>query len=144
MKGAPLNEQAAALLRAAAGYVRKGHVRHANARKANGALCDPESPQAVCWCAQGALLAGLPDIGLRHPYLDPTRTYSEVEADQIIETRHELLRAAAKALREVADIALALEGHKSGIPLWNDEIVEDGAEVAGSMMAAAEKLEAAA
>ena len=63
MKGAPLNEQAAALLRAAAGYVRKGHVRHANARKANGALCDPESPQAVCWCAQGALLAGLPDIG---------------------------------------------------------------------------------
>ena len=137
-----INEQAAALLRAAAGYVRKGHVRHANARKANGALCDPESPQAVCWCAQGAMLASMPDIGLRHPYLDTTRTYTEAEADHIIETRVDVLTATKNAMYAVADIPSALAGHKSGIPLWNDEIVEDGEEVAATMEVVADKLEA--
>ena len=144
MTHAQINEQAVALLRAAAGYVRKGHVRHANARKANGALCDPESPQAVCWCAQGALLAGMADIGLRHPFLDPTRSYSESESDQIIQTRETVRHIAKGAMYEVADIPTAIEGHKSGLPLWNDEIVEDSAEVAATMVAAAEKLEAAA
>ena len=73
-------EKAIKLLRAAAGYVRKGWTREANARKTSGWVCDPESVLASCWCAQGAMLASMPDIGLRHPYLDTTRTYTEAEA----------------------------------------------------------------
>ena len=144
MTHAQINEQAVALLRAAAGYVRKGHVRQANARQADGSLCDPESPLATCWCAQGALLAGMGDIGLRHPFLDTTRSYSESESDQIIETRETVRHIAKRAMFEVADIPTDIVGHKSGLPLWNDEIVEDSEEVAGAMVAAAEKLEAAA
>ena len=137
-------EKAIKLLRAAAGYVRKGWTREANARKTSGWVCDPESVVARCWCAQGAMMAAMTNIGLRHPYMDITRTYSEAEADQIIETRVDVLHAAKNAMHAAADIPLALEGHKSGIPLWNDEIVEDGEEVAVTMVAAAEKLEAAA
>ena len=135
-------EKAIKLLRAATGYVRKGWTREANARKTSGWVCDPESVVASCWCAQGAMLASMPDIGLRHPYLDTTRTYTEAEADHIIETRVDVLTATKNAMYAVADIPSALAGHKSGIPLWNDEIVEDGEEVAATMEVVADKLEA--
>jgi hypothetical protein len=33
----------------------KHWTRHTFARNCNGQRCDPEGPEAVCWCAEGAL-----------------------------------------------------------------------------------------
>ena len=133
-----INEKAAALLRAASTYVLKGHVRKVNARKADGAMCDPESNQAVCWCAQGAMYAAFGNIGLRFP--DRTQLPRTRQADLWINKRQRVIERAKDTLNVVAEIP----EDSGGIPTWNDEIVEDGVEVAGMMVAAAEKLEAAA
>ena len=135
-----INEKAAALLRAASGYVLKGHLRKVNARKADGAMCDPESKEATCWCAQGALYAAFTDVGLRHPDLlaVPLPRHDQL---WVISARERVIARAKVTLHAVAEIP----GWKdSGVPHWNDEIVEDGVEVADTMVAAAEKLEAAA
>ena len=129
-----INEKAAALLRAASTYVLKGHVRTVNARKADGAMCDPESKEAVCWCAQGGMYAAFTDIGLRLPVFP-----IQHELQWLVDGRQRVMERAKATLQEVADIP-----EDAGIPTWNDEIVEDGEEVAGTMVAAAQKLEAAA
>ena len=135
-----INEKAAELLRAAAGYVLKGHVRKVNARTADGAMCDPENQAAACWCAQGALYAAFTDIGLRHPDLRAKPLPTRHEEMWVSNVRERVMARAKLTLLEAADApdtAIA-------VPFWNDEVAEDGVEVAATMVAAAEKLEAAA
>jgi len=137
--GLRLKREAAALLRAASVYVRKGHCRKANARNTAGELCDPESKRAACWCAQGAMMAGMMHLGLRHPFLHVDANMDNARADAIIEHRTAVHHVARAALRAAADLDEDLT-----IPNWNDDLVADGAEVAEAMVTAAETLEAAA
>ena len=126
-------------MRAASVYVRTGHCRKANARNTSGEVCDPESKSAACWCAQGAIMAGMVHLGLRHPFLNVDENMDIATADAIIEHRTAVHQVARVALRDAADLDENLT-----VPNWNDELVEDGEEVACTMVAAAEILEVAA
>lgn len=46
----------AALLVRAKGFLQKGWCRNAQGRRADGRYVDPESSEAVSWCAYGALV----------------------------------------------------------------------------------------
>ena len=59
-----INERAAQLLDCAAKYIAQGWTQNQNARDANGEGRAPGSPEAVCWCAQGALVAAHVKLGI--------------------------------------------------------------------------------
>ena len=135
-----VKREAAALLRAASVYVRRGWVRKTNARNAEGLQVDPEGNEAVCWCAQGAMSAAMRHLGLRHPFLfDDDPTMNVAKADDIIGRRVAITEVARMALRWAVDLDPDLT-----IPNWNDDLVEDAEEVATAMIAGAEYLEVAA
>lgn len=55
----------AALLVRAKGFLQKGWCRNAQGRRADGCYVDPESDEAVSWCAYGALVrAGMKNDSL--------------------------------------------------------------------------------
>ena len=82
-------------------------IRGANARAVDGHVILPESPDAVCWCAQGAAITVV-DYGAYDPETD-------VDSDGITRIR-KVLEALGKAMVEES---IGLHEH------WNFENEED-------------------
>lgn len=142
MTRAAIAEHAAVLLDTAAGFVDEGWATNANARDAAGAPVSPENPDAICWCAQGALTAAQHELGL-HTQRDGVQAV-DVPADAYSK-RLVILDRARQGLRKAIEEGL----HPSSLSAvsitlcitnWNDDEAVGGAQVARTMRRGAEIL----
>ena len=132
---------AARLLETAAAFVLRGWTKDLNARRADGSGCAPDSPEATCWCAQGALTAASHELGIhvqRGGFMDPSLP------TPVYEDRTRILNRARAALREAiveaADkLALSAVSVTLCITTWNDH-AQSGAVVERTMRRASELL----
>ena len=144
---ATVDEQAAALLECAAGYVESGWTQHANARNQAGTPCTPESPYATCWCAHGGLFVASHKLGCwthTNGCIDDTTWNDEQWHDHariIGRARSALL----EAIEQTADAKWAEVLEAAGIATWNDDGgASSGAEVGQYMRRASCALREAA
>ena len=77
-------------------------------------MCDPESKEAVCWCAQGEMYAAFTDIGLRLPVFP-----IQHELQWLVDARQRVMERAKATLQEVADIP-----EDAGIPVAGERTEE--------------------
>ena len=130
--------EAAALLECAAGFVEQGWCKEANARTATRAPTSPESPNATCWCAAGAIHAASHVQGCHtHQYgvSDPTLTGAEKQRNGRIINRAR--QALYWYITEEEGWAPATGATIVG---WNDVWAANGAQVARGMRGAAARL----
>ena len=130
--------EAAALLECAATFVERGWCKESNARTEYGHPTSADSPNACCWCAQGALHAASHEVGchtLSYGCTDPALTGPQLHRN----TR--IINRARQALHWyiTEDEGYAPAGGAS-IVSWNDVWVANGAQVARGMRGAAERL----
>ena len=107
-------------LRYARALLTKGWIQCAGSLDKNGDSVAPWSPEAVCWCATGAIEAALPK-----------------------EFDYEEFTAAAKEIYDVAyKLPMAANMHAIRmVEMWNDEAGRKQADVLDAFDAAIERLE---
>ena len=123
-------ENAARLLEAAAGHIERGWTTGANARDGRGHPVSSEKPEAVCWCAQGAMSKAAWDARL-----------GRARAAAMDEARQALRRAITEHLGRDHLLAVSIT---LTITNWNDDEAQDGAQVARAMRRGAAILREAA
>ena len=113
-------ENAARLLEAAAGHIERGWTTGANARDGRGHPVSSEKPEAVCWCAQGAMAKVAWDLKLY-----PSPRFAVMD-----DARRALRKAITEHLprRDLLAVSITLT-----ITNWNDDEAQDGAQVARAM-----------
>ena len=124
-------ENAARLLEAAAGHIERGWTTGANARDGRGHPVSSEKPEAVCWCAQGAMTKVAWELNL----------YAQARTVALDAARIALRRAITEHLprRDLLAVSITLT-----ITNWNDDEAQDGAQVARAMRRGAAILREAA
>ena len=130
---------AACLLEGAAEHVEQGWAQDANARKADGTGCSPESPEAVCWCANGGLHKASHELGI-WTHRDGRCVYGEMpHADY--EYRRQIMNKARSAL-----VAVIERTHPkvASIVTWNDKVAKCGLQVGNYLRTAAGEIRIAA
>ena len=131
--------EARRLLEAAAVFIQLGWTTNANARASDGTPVSAESPEAACWCAQGALTAATHELGLhtqRDGCVDSSLT------TPVYEQRSRILNRARSALREaiaegVHPRSLSAVSITLCITNWNDDEADSGDVVSRAMRRAA-------
>ena len=133
---------AARLLDCAAGYVEKGWTQNVNARDEDGMDTDERGPDAVCWCAQGAMHAASTRIGLTVLDNWGCATYTDADLASHVETRaHYALKLGIKSLEIVGSPSpLDAEVRAVNITGWNDGKGQTASEVLRAFRSGAEQL----
>ena len=133
---------AARLLDCAAGYVEKGWTQNVNARDADGMDTDERGPDAVCWCAQGAMHAASTRIGLTVLDNWGCATYAKPDLASHVEPR-------ARYALQLGIKSLTISGTPSPLPAevravsitgWNDGKGQTASEVLRAFRSGAEQL----
>ncbi len=122
--------EAARLLDCAADYVERGWTQCCDAVDANGSGVPPFAKRAECWCALGAIRAGLVRIGLVTLYQDAEGNlqYPRAMTPFAASVYSRALCAAAEAMVGRAPKHPAM--HASVVTRWNDTEAMSGASVA--------------
>ena len=133
---------AARLLDCAAVCVEKGWTQNSNARDEHGVDTDERGPDAVCWCAQGAMHAASTRIGLTVLDNWGCATYAKPDLASHVEPRARYaLQLGIKSLTISASPSpLPAEVRAVSITGWNDGKGQTASEVLRAFRSGAEQL----